>query len=362
MDIMENKHFDLGKVIDQAINEALTKRGIVNILIAGRTGVGKSTLVNAIFQGNLATTGQGKPVTQNTREISKEGIPVNLFDTRGLELEHFKATMNELEDLVKTKRNDVNPQNHIHAAWICISENSRRVEDAEISLCELLAQYMPVVIVLTKCSSDNGFRNIVQSLLPKAKNVVRVNSIPETLDDGHVLKPFGLVELVDLTMEVVPEGQQAAFAASQKVSVQQKKTKSHKVVAGAATAAMTVGASPIPFSDAFLLVPIQVGMLAGITNVFGLDLKKSFLTTLVSSTITGAGATIIGRSIVTNLMKLVPGIGTIAGSVISAGTASAITVAFGEAYIATLAQLFSVKDAVDITGDDIIKEFKIRYK
>ena len=125
---------------------------------------------------------------------------------------------------------------------------------------------------------------------------------------------------------------------------------------------MTVGASPIPFSDAFLLVPIQVGMVAGITSVFGLDLKKSFLTTLVSSTITGAGATIIGRSIVTNLMKLVPGIGTIAGSVISAGTASAITVAFGEAYIATLAQLFSVKDAVDITGEDIIKEFKIRYK
>jgi len=49
----------------------------VNILIAGRTGVGKSTLINAVFQGNFATTGQGRPVTQSTREIKKEGIPLS---------------------------------------------------------------------------------------------------------------------------------------------------------------------------------------------------------------------------------------------------------------------------------------------
>lgn len=40
-----------------------------------RTGVSKSTLIDSVFQGNFATTGQGRPVTQNTREIKKEGIP-----------------------------------------------------------------------------------------------------------------------------------------------------------------------------------------------------------------------------------------------------------------------------------------------
>ena len=63
-------NIDLGATIKQALEEALRERGHVNILIAGRTGVGKSTLINAVFQGNLATTGQGKPVTQETREIT----------------------------------------------------------------------------------------------------------------------------------------------------------------------------------------------------------------------------------------------------------------------------------------------------
>ena len=70
MTITEN--FNLADVVKNALRDALKERGHVNILIAGRSGVGKSTLINAIFQGNLATTGQGRPVTQNTREIKKE--------------------------------------------------------------------------------------------------------------------------------------------------------------------------------------------------------------------------------------------------------------------------------------------------
>jgi|GEM_PF-3558277 len=66
---------DIAAMARKAIEEAIRELGQVNVLIAGRTGVGKSTLINAIFQGNLAATGQGRPVTQTTREITKEGIP-----------------------------------------------------------------------------------------------------------------------------------------------------------------------------------------------------------------------------------------------------------------------------------------------
>ena len=60
--------FSFETLVKDALREALRERGHVNILIAGRSGVGKSTLINAIFQGNLATTGQGRPVTQDTLE------------------------------------------------------------------------------------------------------------------------------------------------------------------------------------------------------------------------------------------------------------------------------------------------------
>jgi len=38
---MENS-FDLGKTVENAITDSIKKRGVVNILIAGRTGVGKA--------------------------------------------------------------------------------------------------------------------------------------------------------------------------------------------------------------------------------------------------------------------------------------------------------------------------------
>jgi uncharacterized protein (DUF697 family)/GTP-binding protein EngB required for normal cell division len=352
---------NIGKIIEDAINKALKDRGEVNILIAGKTGVGKSTLINAVFQGNFATTGQGKPVTQKTREIKKDGIPLKLYDTRGLELKEYNRTFKELEEFIKTKNDDSNAMNHIHMAWICIDESSRRVEDAEIELCELLSNYMPVIGVITKASSDEGFRDEVQVLLRRAKNVVRVNSIPKKLDDGYVIKPSGLNELVELAMEIVPEGQKNAFAAAQRVSIKQKRNKSHAIVAGSALTAAGAGGIPIPFSDAAALVPIQVGMLAGITAVFGFELKKAFLSTLVSSTITGAGATIIGKTIVSNLLKMFPGVGSVVGGAIAASTASALTIAFGEAYIATLSYLLKDKDISEISEADILAEFKTRH-
>ncbi|KPQ06663.1 MAG: hypothetical protein HLUCCX10_17720 [Algoriphagus marincola HL-49] len=329
--------------------------------MAGKTGVGKSTLINAVFQGNFATTGQGKPVTKETREIKKDGIPLRLYDTRGLELKEYKETFKELESFVKNKNNDSNPLNHIHMAWICIDESSRRIEDAEIELCNLLSNHMPVIAVITKASSDEGFRIKVQNLLKQAKNVIRVNSVAKTLDDGYVIKPSGLIELVDLAMEIIPEAQKSAFAAAQRVNIQQKKNKSHAIVATAATAAATTGAIPIPFSDAAALVPIQVGMLAGITAVFGFEVKRAFLSTLVSSTITGTGATLVGRTIVSNLLKMFPGVGSVAGGAIAASTAAAVTVAFGEAYITTLTYLLKNKDISEVSEIDILTEFKQRY-
>jgi len=42
------------------IEKALREMGVCNLLIAGRTGVGKSTLINSVFHGRMAATGQGK--------------------------------------------------------------------------------------------------------------------------------------------------------------------------------------------------------------------------------------------------------------------------------------------------------------
>ena len=53
-----------------------------------------------------------------------------------------------------------------------------------------------------------------------------------------------------------------------------------------------------------------------------------------------AGATILGRTIVSNIIKLIPGAGSIAGGLISGATAGIITTALGETYIKIMEMVY----------------------
>lgn len=348
------------EMIRDQMDRANREIGMVNVLIAGHTGVGKSTLINEVFHGRLAKTGQGKPVTKETRRITKKGIPLAIYDTRGLESKEYQQIVDELEELVRRKKDSEDASQHVHVAWICVAEDGRRVQDAEIELHEMLAKHMPILGVITKARSDQGFRAEVQRLLPQAANVVRVRALRERLDDGHVIPAMGLTDLVEATMELIPEAFQRAFAAAQKASLDHKKNGAHKVVVGAAATAGGIGAVPIPFADAAALVPIQIGMIAGISKVFGLDLSQQFLGTLVAAMAGTTGATFAGRAIVAGLLKLIPGVGSVAGSAIAATTAAALTTMLGELYIAVLAKLFADSGGDAPAPDDIAREFKNR--
>ena len=138
----------------------------------------------------------------------------------------FEATLNELKKLIIERSREVDPKKHIHVAWICILEDSRRVQKAEQQLVEMLAERMPVIAVITKIrseKSDRGFKSEVQRLLPLASNVVRIRALPEEEDDGNIKPSLGLENIVELTMQLVPEGQKRAFVAAQKVDVELKK-------------------------------------------------------------------------------------------------------------------------------------------
>ena len=353
--------FNLADVVRDALRNSVKERSHINILIAGRTGVGKSTLINSVFQGNFATTGQGRPVTQNTREWKKEGVPLSIFDTRGLEMAAFSETLSELQTIVKDRANGRDQKQHIHAAWICIAEDFRRVEPAEEELVKMLSEYMPVIIVITKARSDSGFRSKVQQILWTAKNVVRVRAIEEKLDEGIILPAMGLHDLVEVTMQTVPEGLKRAFVAAQKVDIELKKKQSYLIVAGSALSAGGIAAAPIPFSDVMAIVPIQIGMLAGISATFGLSIDESFLSTLIGGLIIGAGEMFTVRTIASNLLKFLPGVGSMAGGFIAAGTASALTTAFGEVYIATLEMLFTQSNGEPPTPEEVVDTFRKKY-
>ena len=109
------------------------------------------------------------------------------------------------------------------------------------------------------------------------------------------------------------------------------------------------------------MIPTQLGMIASITVIFGFDVNKSVLTAFLSSTLGSGGATLLGKTVVTNIIKLIPGAGTVAAGAISAGTAGVITAALGEAYIGIMSLVFkgemSIDDLGTDKGKDKMKEF-----
>lgn len=101
--------------------------------------------------------------------------------------------------------------------------------------------------------------------------------------------------------------------------------KAHRIIHSASLTAAIIGCSPIPFSDAALLVPVQITMMARLHKAFGQSWTKS-LAKSMSKELVVVG---IGRSAVGNIMKLVPAVGTVAGAAVNATVASVITEALG---------------------------------
>lgn len=139
------------------------------------------------------------------------------------------------------------------------------------------------------------------------------------------------------------------------------------VVLGFAAAAGATGAIPIPFADAPLLIGEQVAMMAAINAVFKMDIGKDMLKSLVTAALGVSGATAVGKMIVSNLLKLLPGIGTVGGGAISAATAGLITLALGKAYIQVCKEIKMGKlnqdDLFKKAGADALKEaFKEQLK
>ncbi|MFZ8536615.1 hypothetical protein ACO1ZR_28380 [Klebsiella quasipneumoniae] len=46
----------------------------------GKTGVGKSSLINSVFRGDFARTGVGRPVTENIRTYPKRNCQIIKYD------------------------------------------------------------------------------------------------------------------------------------------------------------------------------------------------------------------------------------------------------------------------------------------
>lgn len=357
---MEINTNDIATACMEAIRASVENLKKLNIIVVGKSGVGKSTLINSLFSGNFAETGLGRPVTNEIRKIEKQGYPMAIYDTPGFELSKEQQTKvkDEIIELINKGIYSRDINEAIHCIWYCVNANGNRTfDETEIAWLNELTENnkntrVPIIIVLTQAFPKNKASEMKRKIEEENLDIVKVIPLlaqDMDFDGEYTAKAYGLNILVDVMSESLPNELQDTLQHMQKASLEAKKKHAQAAIATAVVAATAAAASPIPFSDAAVLVPIQITMIASITTAFGLGVNKRIITGFVSSTIGTAGTTVLGKTIVANLIKLIPVVGTASGAVISGATAGALTAALGEAYIKVMELVYTG----DIKSEDI---------
>ena len=347
-----------------------------NVLVIGNSGVGKSTLINSVLGDNCAVAGFGTSGTTSRLEIYESNeIPFRIIDTIGFEpswVKEMKA-IHAVRKWSKASSKTGQEDTQINVIWFCVDGTSRKLFPKaikDLSHATSMWPSVPVIVVITKSyaipeRSENieMVHNAFAQQKRYSKNlkaVIPVVAQTYLLNDTAYAPPEGITELIDATNALLPEGLQAAQADIANFKLNRKRMLAHGIVGTATAGAVVVGAVPIPFSDALILSPIEIGELNSLAYIYGIkndDAAKQFLNTIVDVGTVGAAA----KAAISTL-KAIPGI-NLGASVLNAIIAGSIVAALGEGSIYAFEQVYlGKKSAEDIDWVRKVIESKLSGK
>ena len=341
-----------------AATENRRRFGRFNLGIVGETGVGKSSLVNAVFGEARARVGVGLPVTRGVNYYHEGAL--GIWDFEGFEIGGGAPQLLR-ENLRKIAERPADEQ--ISVVWYCVLSSAGRLTRTDIAMInELEAAGLPVIIVLTKVDWD---RNPVtgkmapsyaaETLKQWIENPRDEVGRPITIHNrGVVLTSavnskgkgvgYGLSDLVEGTLELSPASEKDAFRIVQTLNLGWKRDMARRDVTAATASAAAAAAVPIPIATAAVLAPIQLAMMGRVAVVYDLELRSVFSVSALAQLATQ----MTGRALAASLVKFIPG----AGSVIDAAVASALTAATGEGWIRFCEAIYTGK--VDLRSAEAV--------
>ena len=128
-----------------------------NVLVIGNSGVGKSTLINAVIGNEEAATGRGSEgTTRDLKIYTAEEIGLRLVDTAGFEPSVIKK-WKVIHDVRKWSGKSISEEDHtINVIWFCVDGTSSKLfGDTLKSLWRATSLWksIPIIVVITKSYS-----------------------------------------------------------------------------------------------------------------------------------------------------------------------------------------------------------------
>lgn len=365
--------------------EDIKDRRPPRFIVVGKTGVGKSSLINAMFGRYLAKTSAVEVGTQDVMSYKYRENDQTLFeliDTRGLN-ESFKQE-NTAENALKEAIQSFEPD----AVILVMNAAERAGMDQELQqmnhLRPYISDYVPVVTVLTHADQMEPARIVDPKRYPDIKKqrieekVAQVNRLIKELHvnidavipvssylEWNVEAPEALTPEQQADLSMTYDGRyqidqlldyleknidfQSAihFMLSTRIDRAVKQL-TRKVIKIFSTAASTVALTPIPVSDISVLIPLQLLMVSFIGYLSGREIDKNmlkdFLVSLGGVGSLGYSFKLIAQQGTKLLNVALPG----SGSVISSTIAYSGTYAMGKAAEAYFVDEISKKDVRQI--------------
>ncbi|MEL4895249.1 GTPase domain-containing protein [Crocosphaera sp. Alani8] len=300
----------------------------LNILVLGLTGVGKSSIINAIFGEGTATVGAGKPQTPTFENYTLEveqGIPLSIYDSAGCEVNNGQSFVDETRKFLEEKRESDKDQ-QIHIAWYVVNSSSARFQPFESEIIKSIHDNgIPLIIVLSQCDRAeeeeiSGVISAIESDIKKdgLKKVYEILKISANPLKRLKIQPFGLEELIHKTHSFLPKITADLFIAAQILDVKAKREIAKQYIIASAGGCFAAGFIPFPFTTAAAALTAQTALWNQIAALYRLDKIKglsevwkkitlspkaimSFTVTSVADffTWTGVGAAVAGSTAAT---------------------------------------------------------------